>query len=53
MKCSLEVVGALIPPFPCYGRSMTARDVITARLWAVIDRPYKGTSGTSLSVTRR
>ncbi len=30
---------------------MTANDVILGPLWAVIDRPYKGTAGTNLSVT--
>ncbi len=28
---------------------MTAHDVILARLWAVIDRPHKGTAGTRIS----
>ena len=29
---------------------MTAHDVILGHLWAVIDRPYKGTAGTNLSL---
>jgi len=30
---------------------MTAQNFTLAGLWAVIDRPYKGTTGTNLSVT--